>query len=183
MLHKGPRRGGGIRQGVTAGGWRRLLICRSGTAAIEFAMLAVPFFGLLFLVFNTALVFFAQQTLQTATTQAARLIMTGQAQQQGMTATQFHQAICANATAMFNCSGIFINVQTFTSFTAVSMVNPLQAGKLNTSNLAYSVGVSGDIEVVQTFYQWPIFATMFGSLAPGTSDLLVATAAFRNEPF
>ncbi len=146
-------------------------------------MLIGPFLALLFLVFNTALVFFAQQTLQTATTQAARLIMTGQAQEQGMSANQFHQAICADATAMFNCAAIFVNVQTFTSFTAISMLNPMQAGTFNTNNMAYNLGSSGDIEVVQVFYQWPIFATMLGSLPGNQNDLLVATAAFRNEPY
>ena len=146
-------------------------------------MLALPFFGLLFLVFNTALVYFAQQTLQTATTQASRLILTGQAQQQGMTANQFHQAICANATAMFNCAGIYINVQTFNSFTSIAMLNPLQNGKFNTTNMGFNLGNSGDVEVVQIFYEWPIFGSSLGSLASGTNDLLVATAAFRNEPF
>jgi len=44
----------------------------------------------------------------------------------------------------------------------------------------------GDIEVIQVFYQWPLFATMLGfdfsNLSSGL-DLLVATAAFRNEPY
>jgi Flp pilus assembly protein TadG len=174
---------GAARPAYKAAARRSLVRNRDGVAAIEFAMLAVPFLALLFVVLNTALVFFAQQTLQTATTQAARLILTGQAQQQNMSALQFQQAVCKNATAMFNCGGIAVSVQTFASFTAIAMTNPLQNGKLNTSNLPYSLGSSGDIEVVQVFYQWPLFATMLGPLAADTHDLLIATAAFRNEPY
>jgi Flp pilus assembly protein TadG len=187
MLHGFSRRerppAGGICEVVTGTAWARLIKSRTGTAAVEFAMLVVPFFALLFLVFNTALIYFAQQTLQTATSQAARLIMTGQAQGQGMTANQFHQTICANATVLFNCGNIFVNVQTFSSFTSVSMLNPIQNGTFNTGHMAFSLGNSGDIEVVQVFYQWPIFATMFGPSGMSGTDLLVATAAFRNEPF
>ena len=39
---------------------------RKGNAAIQFAMIAVPFFMMLFAIIETGLVFFAQQTLETA---------------------------------------------------------------------------------------------------------------------
>jgi Flp pilus assembly protein TadG len=164
---------------------RRLARCQTGSAAVEFAMVAAPFLALVFLMLNTALAFFAQQTLQTATTEAARLVMTGQAQAQGMTATQFQQAICSNATSLFDCSGIYVNVQTFSSFSTVTMLNPVTNGKFNTT-MNFATGNSGDIELVQVFYQWPLFATGLGfnfANVNGGSDLLVASAAFRNEPY
>jgi Flp pilus assembly protein TadG len=165
---------------------RRLAECRAGSAAVEFALVAVPFFGLLFLILNTALVFFIQQTLQTATTQAARLVMTGQAQKQNLSAAQFQQAVCTNATALLDCAGIYVNVQTFSSFSSVKMLNPVTNGKFDKSNIGYNPGGSGDIEIIQVFYQWPLFATLLGfdfSNMSGGMDLLVATAAFRNEPY
>jgi Flp pilus assembly protein TadG len=173
------------RQPAAVGLCRRLGRCRSGSAAVEFAMIATPFLALVFLMLNTALSFFAQQTLQTATTDAARLVMTGQAQAQGMTATQFQQAICTNASALFTCSGIYVNVQTFSSFSSVTMLNPVTNGKFNTT-MGYALGNSGDIELIQVFYQWPLFATNLGfnfSNVNGGADLLVASAAFRNEPY
>jgi Flp pilus assembly protein TadG len=170
----------------TGGVWRQLAQCQGGSAAAEFALLAVPVLGLTFLVLNTGLVFFAQQSLQTATTQAARLIMTGQAQQKGMTAAQFQQAVCANTSSLFDCSGIYVNVQTFTSFSSVTMLNPVQNGKFSQGTMGFSAGGSGDIEVIQVFYQWPLYGTLLGfdfSNMSGGMDLLVATAAFRNEPY
>jgi Flp pilus assembly protein TadG len=174
------------RRAIVRCAWCRLAHCRSGSAAVEFALLATPFLALIFLVLNTTLAFFAQQTLQSATTTAARLIMTGQAQSQGLTIAQFQQAVCANTNGLVDCSGIYVNVQTFSSFSTVTMLNPVQNGSFSNTNLAYSLGNAGDIEIVQVFYQWPLYATLLGynfaNLGSGM-DLLVATAAFRNEPF
>lgn len=181
-----PPLAGRFRQFVATDACRRLLGCQAGATAAEFGLLAVPFFALVFLILNTALAFFAQQTLQTATTQAARLIMTGQAQAQKLGAAQFQQAICANSASLLDCAGIYVNVRTFSSFSTVSMLNPVQNGKFSSSNMGYSPGVSGDIVLVQAFYQWPLYATSLGfdfSNVSGGRDLLVATAAFRNEPF
>ena len=43
----------------------------------------------MFAIMETALVFFASQTMETAVADSARLIMTGQAQQQGFSQQQF----------------------------------------------------------------------------------------------
>jgi Flp pilus assembly protein TadG len=164
--------------------------CRRGAAAVEFALLAVPFLALVFLMINTALVFFAQQSLQTATTQAARLVMTGQAQTAGTTAAQFQQAICNNLAGLFSCSGIYVSVQTFSTFSAInaapSPTSLIQNGTFNSSSMPYSLGNKGDIELIQVFYEWPLFGTNLGynfANVNGGSDLLIATAAFRNEPY
>ena len=95
---------------------RRFARRKDGAAAVEFAIVAFPFFALMFAIIETALVFLAQQTLETVTTNAARLILTGQAQAQGLTQTTFKNAVCAQVVALFNCaSGININVQTFST--------------------------------------------------------------------
>jgi Flp pilus assembly protein TadG len=165
---------------------RRLACSTAGSAAAEFALLAVPILGLTFLVLNTGLVFLAQQSLQTATTQTARLIMTGQAQTQGLSGTQFQQQVCNNLGALFECTGVAVNVQTFSSFSAVTMMNPVQNGTYSKANMGFKPGAAGDIVVVQVFYQWPLWGTGLGydfSNITGGNYLLIATAAFRNEPF
>lgn len=164
---------------------RRFIGAGTGATAVEFALVAPPFLALLYAILQTTLVFFAQQVLQTATMQAARLIMTGQAQSGGYTASQFQQAVCANATDLFNCAGIYVNVQTFSSFSSVSMLNPVSGGHFSSSGMSYSPGGTGDIEVVQVFYQWPVYPGPLGFSLANTSsntNVLVATAAFRNEP-
>jgi hypothetical protein len=52
--------------------------------------------------------------------------------------------------------------------------------------MGYSPGSAGDIVVVRLFYQWPLFVTGLGyniSNLTGSKRLLVATAAFKNEPY
>lgn len=167
-------------------GAREFLLAEKGAAAIEFALLAAPFIAILVAILEVGIVFAAQQVLQTATSQAARLIMTGQAQNGGMSAAGFQGQVCANATSLFNCAGIYVNVQTFASFSSIAPTNPVNGGNFNPAGLNYSPGGSGDIVVVQVYYKWPVFTAPLGfnlsNLNDGT-DLLVATAAFRNEPF
>ena len=157
-----------------------------GATAVEFALVAAPFFALLIAIFETCLVFLAQEVLQTATSQAARLIMTGQAQSQNLTAALFKQQVCNDAPALFTCSGISVNVQTFTSFTGMTQLSPLQSGNFNAGSLNYNIGGPGDIVLVQVFYQWPINLGPLGfnlSNMNGNKRLMTATAVFRNEPY
>jgi hypothetical protein len=76
-------------------------------------------------------------------------------------------------------------VQTFSSFGSVDLQNPLDGqGKLDTSGFKYSPGGPGDIVVVRLVYQWPVFVSMLGlSNMSGSNRLMIATSAFRNEPY
>lgn len=156
-----------------------------GSVAIEFGILALPFFALMFAILETALLFFAGQVLETITADSSRLIMTGQAQTQGFNATQFRNAVCANTFGLFNCTtGIKIDVRKYTSFKDVNLAPPLDADGKLTDNFAYNPGEAGEIVVVRLFYQWPIsFSSLGLSNMAGSNRLLVATAAFRNEPY
>ena len=160
--------------------------CRKGAALIEFAIVAPVFLAIVFATLETGLAFFAQQTLQTAASQAARLIMTGQAQNQGLTASQFQHYVCQHLSTSFNCANVYVNIQTFSSFSSVSMLNPVQNNSFDSSKMAFSPGGPGDIEVVQVFYQWPVMLAPLGfdlANVGGNKRLLVGTAAFRNEPY
>jgi roadblock/LC7 domain-containing protein len=53
---------------------------------------------------DATLVLLAGQVLQTSATNAARLILTGQAQNANDTLAQFKSGICASLTVMFNCA-------------------------------------------------------------------------------
>jgi Flp pilus assembly protein TadG len=168
---------------------RRFIRRQDGAAAVEFALVVVPFLGLMFAIIETALVFFADQTLETAVADSARLIMTGQAQTQKLDITGFKNAVCARIYGLFDCqNGIYVNVQTYSSFGGISYTPPLDSnGNLVTSNFGYQPGGPGDIVVVQLFYQWPIYVSLMSltslSNMANHKRLLVATAAFRNEPY
>jgi len=167
---------------------RRFARGKDGAAAVEFAMVAAPFLALMFAIMETALVFFASQTMETAVADSARLIMTGQAQSQNFSAAQFKTQVCNRIGGLFDCAGgLQIDVKTYTTFGSISNAKPLDAnGNLQTSSFGYQPGGPGQIVVVRLMYQWPVYASLLGfnlSDMSGSKRLIMATAAFRNEPY
>jgi Flp pilus assembly protein TadG len=155
---------------------------------VEFAFVAIPFFMLLFGVLETGLIFFGNSMLEKATEDAARLVRTGQAQAQSMTATQFHDYICTQISPVLSCgTSLQVDVESFNGFGSVSISNPIDAnGNLNTGLNNYNVGTSGAIVLVRTFYTWdiitPLLRPFFANLSNGRR-LMTAASTFRNEPF
>ncbi len=169
--------------------FRRFSGDRSGASALEFALLAVPTVLTLLAIIEVALVYFATFNLESATARGARLIRTGQAQNQKFDAGQFKNEVCKYIVAPLTCDGLRLDVRHYASFTnaASNLTNPLDgSGNLN-SNFSYDPGAGGDVVVVRAFYEWPLMAKLpqaisLGNMANG-DRLLIATAAFRNEPF
>ena len=157
---------------------------RRGSAAVEFALVAPVFFALLFAIIETAIVFFANQVLETITQNSARMLLTGQAQTQAFTQTQFKTYVCGQIPALFTCGNVFVDVQSYPAFTNVTLNSQIDGAGSFVNNMQYSPGVPGDIVVVRLFYQWPLIVTGLGyniSNLAGSKRLLTATAAFRNE--
>ncbi|HEY4775748.1 MAG TPA: TadE/TadG family type IV pilus assembly protein, partial [Xanthobacteraceae bacterium] len=158
-----------------------------GAAAIEFSLVLLPFLALLFAIIQTAIVFFASQALETAVADSARLILTGQAQTANYNQSAFKNAVCTKIYGLFDCAnGIQVDVRTFSSFAGISLTTPIDGNGNLINNFVYQPGGPGDIVVVRLMYEWPIYMQLFNlNLAnmAGNKRLLVATAAFRNEPY
>lgn len=166
---------------------RRFVSDRRGATAVEFGLVALPFLALLLAILQMALVFFAGQTIETAVSRAARLVRTGQVQEQKLSAEQFKAEVCRVMASLFGCgSRLMVDVRTFQTFDSIDLGNPVDADGNLIKNFVYHPGGGGDIVVVRAFYEWPIYARILGfdlaNLANG-NHLLAATAAFRNEPF
>jgi Flp pilus assembly protein TadG len=162
---------------------RRLARKQDGSAAVEFGMVAAPFLLLVFAIMETAIVFFAGQTLETAVADSSRLIMTGQAQTQGFNQSAFKDAVCAKIYGLFDCAnGVYVDVKKYTAFSGVDLSPPLDSSGNFQNNMAYQPGCPGDIVVVRLYYQWPIYVSLLQNMS-GNKRLLIATAAFRNEPY
>jgi Flp pilus assembly protein TadG len=165
---------------------RQLMQREDGAAAVEFAMVAAPFLAMVFAIIETAMVFFAGQTLETAAADSARLIMTGQAQNAGYDKAKFKEAVCARIYGLFDCnSGLYVDVKSYASFASVPLSKPITNGNMDT-NTGYAPGTPGDIVVVRLMYQWPVYVSLLGlnlSDLSGNKRLLMSTVAFRNEPY
>lgn len=175
--------------GKISGCLRRFVRRQDGAAAVEFALVATPFLALTFAILETAMVFFAGQSLETTVADASRLIMTGQAQTASPPLTQdtFKSAVCSRLSILFDCANVYVNVQTYTAFSSVSNTAPVTGGALDTAKTAYNPGEDGSIVAVTLYYAWPIYVPLLDMLSnsslSGSSHLLVATAVFRNEPY
>ncbi|HMK79675.1 MAG TPA: TadE/TadG family type IV pilus assembly protein [Xanthobacteraceae bacterium] len=168
---------------------RRFAQGEDAMTTVEFGLIALPFFALVFAILETAMIFFAGQTLETAVADSARLILTGQAQSQGFTQSEFQNAVCARIYGLINCQGgLQIDVRTFSSFSSITTTPPIDSnGNLQTSTFGYSPGTACEIVLVRLMYAWPVYFTMLGlgnvADLSGNQHLIMATAAFRNEPF
>ncbi len=165
----------------------RFVSQRRASTTLEFGLLAAPFIALIFAIMQTGIMFFAGQTLETAAATAGRLILTGQAQTQGWTAAQFKQQVCNAITGIFNCqSGLYIDVETYSSFAAANLGMPITNGVFDSASLGYNPGGPGDIVVVRLYYQYPVYVNLLGfnlSNLNGGLNLLTATSVFKNEPY
>jgi Flp pilus assembly protein TadG len=170
---------------------RRLLRRQDGTAAVEFALVALPFLALLFAIIETGLVFFAGQALEDAVTESARKIMTGQAQIAGYDQEDFkNKVVCDymnSGIGLFDCQKVMVSVKTYSTFGEINTTPPIEDGelKLDPKKLPYQPGSPGDIVVVSLYYRWPISVSLLNENLTnvGGDRLLVASSVFRNEPF
>lgn len=168
---------------------RRFVAARRGATIVEFAMIAPAFLAMLIAIFEMTLFLFAQATLQNAAQEAGRLFMTGQAQTESLTQSQFQNDICPMVSALFTCSNVMVNVTSYASASSASASAPTltynSSGKVSNS-WSYTAGTPGEIMVVQLIYQWPIVAGPFGyvlsNLGNGTTEMMGVTA-FRVEPY
>lgn len=176
-----------------------------GAVAIEFAFLAVPFFALIFAILETAMVFFAQQILESALQDSIRKIRTGQSQAgTPWTTAEFRTEICDHSFGFFSCTGpnadrLWIKVTQVDSFSVApnqiqNPVNPLcsmasldPATQCNWKNPeTFDDGSGSSVIIAQAYYRWPTIINVpwfsFANQA-GNNRLLGAVRVFKNEPF
>lgn len=166
----------------------RLRRDRDGAAAVEFALIATPFFLMLFAILEIGLVLVLNSVLENAATDASRLVRTGQVQQTRITREQFKDAFCANMSVFSgDCPDrVFIDVRQVAGFTNPGVPDPTSGGTFNPAILTYETGEPGSLMLVRIWYDQPVvspFLANYLSKAQNGGVLLSTAAAFRNEPY
>lgn len=158
-----------------------------GHVAVEFAMVAGPFLLMMFAVVEIAFMFYVGTALENATSEAARMIRTGQLQFAGASAKEFEDMVCKDISILVSCEErLHVDVRVFEDFDDVSMTSPVIDGKFDPAGFGVDFGGAGDIVLVRVFYLWDVIVPDLGTgLAnlPGGQRLFVSSATFRNEPF
>lgn len=163
-----------------------------GVTAIEFGLLAVPFFAIIGAILETSLVFLSGQLLDSAVQDVSRLIRTGQARSTMFSADDFRKNVCERLFGLFgDCKGLYVEVRSVTNFADIDVKAPINPNcTLNCDAWAepdaFTPGQGSSIMVVEAYYKWPIIINLGGlnlSNLPGGKRLMGAAAVFRNEPF
>jgi Flp pilus assembly protein TadG len=188
-----PRRYIGVRHA-----FRGFVRAEQGAAAVEFAIISIPLIALLLATFQTAVVLFAAQVLESATESAARQIMTGQAQTSNLTQAQFRNLICpassggttpANALPkLIDCTKLIIDVRVASNFSSADTSKNVFT---TPSQAQFSPGGPNTINVVRVMYQLPSYlsiaggggSNIFGVTGGPTSNVILAAAVFQTEPY
>src|SRR5690606_17181838 len=101
---------------------RRFARNKQGTTAIEFGLVAVPFFMITVGIAEIAMMGLAQTNLDYATTEAGREIRTGRAQLGGVSAEEAKLEVCQNFGRFMtlDCdSNLFVDVRRYDAFTDI----------------------------------------------------------------
>ncbi|PZM16032.1 TadE/TadG family type IV pilus assembly protein [Rhizobium tubonense] len=191
---------------------RRLLRSKDGATAIEFALLAVPYFMIIFAIIETFVAFTAEQLVTNAVDTLGRQLRTGQITYNMGRSTdkkdfEFRQAFCNEISILIACSALdisgppsklsklYLDVETYTSFgaipTAIPYATTAQYSDINFSGFKYAPGGPSTTNMLRAYYRWqitadivrPYITTIRTTGSVPTDYLIVATSVFQNEKY
>ena len=171
--------------GGFAGRFRK---ARGGATAVEFAMVALPFFFMMFAILELGRVFVLTSTLENAAMDAGRQIRTGHLQTTGGTAATFKEAVCERMGIFAgDCeSRLTVDVRVLPQFDDPDAPDPMAGGTFDEGDLTFQPGTAEDIVLVRTWWRQALFTPF---MAEGLSRLndgnvvVTSATAFRNEPY
>ncbi len=170
---------------------RRFRRNKDGATAVEFALVATPFFMLLMAIFELAMLLWTNEIMEEAVFQSSRIILTGEAMTRypnpATAAADFRNDVCARMRLVSNCtSRLRVDVRTYTSFATAQANKPVTGGVLNTGAFGVQPVQPNQIAVVRAVLSYPIYMSSwnraFADLSNGERALM-ATMSFRAEPF
>jgi Flp pilus assembly protein TadG len=176
---------------------------QEGSAAIEFALLAIPFFMIIFAIFETFFALIGEQVISDATDTMARRLRTGEISK-NITQEEFRKQFCAEASVIITCSAdeiskpqkLYIDLRSFAKFadipTSVPLVTHGSGRDIDVSKLGFAPGGAGTINMLRVYYRWPVITDLVRPFltnitpADGTMPrhfLIVSTDAFMSEAY
>ena len=181
---------------------RRFAGDRRGATAIEFGFVMIPFFALLFSIFENGFLLMVGNGVEQALNTAGRQVMLGAVQKNTTinTADDFRDKMICTPTgysrvlpSYVDCSQIVVDMRVGTTF-----ANTTPSSVFYTGATQYCTGSPGSIVMISIMYPMPSYfpiLTGIWSVNNGVSTtglamyngslkhLVVATSVFQNEPF
>lgn len=185
-------------------GLKRLFHSKDGAAAIEFALLAIPYFLIVFAIVETFVAYTAEQLVANAVDTMGRKLRTGNVTVTDKTAatymdqTKFRRAFCGEISILIQCSEaeintaskLFIDAKPYTNFSDMPTTIPTANGDLNTTGLGFAPGGSGTKNMLRAYYKWDVttdlirpYITNVRPTSGSNYFLIVETSVFKNEDY
>jgi len=159
---------------------------RKGSAAIEFAILALPFFVVIFAIAEIAVMYFVDSGLDAALHKTVRQVRVGVAKSGAWDSNKFKDVLCGELAYSFGCATkIKVRATVITDMSSVTRISGINGGTLNVTE-DFNLGDSGSYVLVQAFLPWDptfkLYAISSDRLSDG-SYVLSAAELIKNEPF
>ncbi|TCV61748.1 MULTISPECIES: TadE/TadG family type IV pilus assembly protein [Neorhizobium] len=179
----------------------RIFRSQDGAAAIEFALLALPYFMIVFAILETFVAYTGEQLVANAVDTVARKLRTGSITAANTDRTAFRRTFCDEVSIMIKCSEeeiatpdkLWLDVRSFPSFADIPGNVPLNTSQdLDTASVNnYSPGAQKTINMVRAYYRWDVITDLLRpyitNIRPSGGRpnyfLIVETATFRNEDY
>jgi Flp pilus assembly protein TadG len=164
---------GGRRWGLSALG--RLKRSEDGAAAVEFALVALPFFGMIIAVIELAIFFFASRFLEDGLFNASRKVLTNRLDTATI-CTTFPQEVKDQLKSWFTPDKLTITITPLPSFTGAGAAVDLNSG-------GCTFGATGQTMIIRATYQYPFqgFRIIAGTATIGRDYAVTAATAFQVE--
>ncbi len=164
--------------------FRHFIKNRDGVTAIEFALLAMPFFLLVCAIIETCIAFAAQELISNATDDVARQFRTGQiTAASNLNETSLRKMICDRISIMVSdeCPGLTVDLRQFATFEEAA--NTASSSSLSALQPKVDLGPALTKNMLRVYYRWPIITNRLGQNLPDGKMLLFSAATWQNEPF
>jgi Flp pilus assembly protein TadG len=186
---------------------RRFRREENAASAVEFAIISIPFLGILMAIFETTFVLFNAEMVDAVTANVSRQLMTGQIQTNGQSCAQqkvtFQNLICPTSGARpstalpsnFDCSKVIIDVRQSSAVNNFDESNSLYQ---NPNQAQFSPASQGQNNIIRVIYPMqaimPIISGFNNSSISGNragqvqyngawTHILMGISVFRTEPY
>ncbi len=160
----------------------------NGAVAVEFALVALPFFMVVIGLLEVAMLYISAVVLEGGTLAAARVIRTGQAQQAANPQLYFSQHLCAKVQRLIPCASLQYEVihPPGNDFSSADALDPHYNANGDLISSGFDAGGVSDVVIIRTAYRYHFFTPFLGSLLSSNADnskTLVSTITLRSEPY
>lgn len=176
---------------------RRLAGDRRGTSAVEFSLVALPLFMLIFAIAELGLDSYCRSSLDVVSQRVARQIAIGAVQTDNLDADGFRALVCGYLPSVLSCSNLVFSVQTVpSSFYGLTTSYKASNGRvqyvvtrpsLDQSLNKFCPGDKNQLVVLELLYAMPVVTGLWltspVSYRGGSVRVIGASQVFRNESF